>query len=204
MSQGDISIFNSTPARLADGRMSLESAGLYVVLIDNTKVAKVTDSNPVLADYTTARAADEPGNDGFGVLRISNFKQKKDGYGNLLFYPNGQKIMVFSHYTYEEGVYNVPAGDQRIRLDLARVYYDETLEVAVFNDRSYVTWNRIPGMKNVYQALVFDSVPEDNPCICFVDMTEDSGATPFDLSKTPVKIKWGLSPSGFIFTGETV
>jgi len=215
MAQGDISVFNSTPARLAAGRMSLVSQGLYVVLINNERVAKVTDTNPVLADYTTARAADAPGNDGFGVLRIAHYRLRREYYkgegrpphtkdGPLILTNLGNTINDFWYYEYREGVYNVPAGDQRIKFDLARLLYDETLEVATFKDSSYVVWNRIPGMKNVYQALVFDSVPEDNPCICFVDMTEDGGTTPFNLSKTPVKIKWESSPLGTIFTGEAV
>ena len=56
-----------------------------------------------------------------------------------------------------------------------------------------VAWDVHPGANKVYQAIVASG----SKVICFVDLTDDGGETPWDLSKVPLRITWG--ENGLLF-----
>lgn len=95
----------------------------------------------------------------------------------------------------------IPAGDLRKTLG---VYAQESVDhLTVKYAIQRPSWIRIPGMNNVYQAILFDAVTE--ACFGFVDLTIDDGLTPFNLDWEPMWIQFGeesIGSYGLLFETE--
>lgn len=101
----------------------------------------------------------------------------------------------------ENGAMNytwVPAGDLRRELNVFVGENSEGTTIQVYIDKPL--YPRTPGLKNVYQAILFDK--DTGACFGFVDLTSD-GTTPFNLDWEPLRIHFtGTSPRGLLFETE--
>ena len=92
----------------------------------------------------------------------------------------------------------VPAGDLRRELAIYVGKNAESTTIQVYIDKPF--YPRTPGLKNVYQAILFDR--DSGACFGFVDLTSD-GTTPFNLDWEPLRIHFtGTSTRGFLFETE--
>jgi len=173
---GDVYAFDDLAERLLKGQVS--TASPFVVLIDDTRRATKSDTNAVLADYTTARAADAP----YISIDTKQLKSKKYEVFPRTNPRTYRYVMIPDIRNYE--------GDARIATTFSVTSVADLASGYLGN----VDWARIPGMTNCAQALVCDGATLGEPVLFFVELTKETGET-YDLDWAPLLIRFSSSPA---------
>lgn len=188
MAQGDIHFYDDLAARFMRGELSVKRNvnQLYILLIDNTRLAKSSDQNAKITDYTSARSATAPSD--------TTRDASTSGYVYTPFGATG-----FVSFQATDRLLTIPFGDLRVLLNLDVRPTFTPASGANVQVKYILHYPRIPGMTNVYQAVIFDSETEN--CLCFIDLTPDGGVTPFDLDHYPLNINFAAPTNGSYAAG---
>ena len=207
MSQGDVYVFNDLPKRIMDGDLVL-TKNMYLTLIDNTRLATPSDANADISDYTQAivskYAADVDEN---GRFRFTT--TYKTPPSNFVYWATPKWSFVAIGSTQIMTVTLEGLQGLQVYLESVQMHGPEdgsswvpeagAPTEALIDFFTYPVWfPRIPRLNNVYQAVIFHrKSEEENPCVCYVDLTTDDGITPFNLDYFPLKINFGDRVNGY-------